>query len=404
MCEFGYIHDMAQLKRRLGFWLLTAYGVGTTLGAGIYVLVGEVAAEAGYYTPLSFLLAGLLALPSGLAFAELSARYPKSAGEAVYLQAAFSKPLLAAGVGLLVAASGIISAATLLNGFTGYLSAFIQIPDWIAILGAIACLSFLCILGIKESVGFAAIITVIEIAALLLVSFLGADLIDTKDVPKIISSTPLQFIGLLTGGLIAFYAFIGFEDMVNVAEEVIDIKRNMPRAIIATLLITCSLYLIVGFVAVFSVGPDTLAAQSAPLAFIFSQASGWSDAPISFIAIFAIINGAVIQMVMASRVLYGMANQGWLPSYFGQILPKQATPMNATLVVSVLILGLALFVPLRQLAQATSTTILLIFIAINIALWRIKQLQPDYSGFQIPVWVLFCGAFGAFLLVITNFF
>lgn len=394
---------MAQLKRRLGFWLLTSYGVGTTLGAGIYVLVGEVAAEAGYYAPLSFLLAGLLALPSGLAFAELSARYPKSAGEAVYLQAAFAKPILATCVGLLVAASGIISAATLLNGFTGYLSTFIEVPHRTAVVGAVAILSFLCILGIKESIGFAAVITIVEIGALLLISFIGAGLIEPSEVPKVIGSSPLHPIGILAGGLIAFYAFIGFEDMVNVAEEVIDIKKNMPRAIIATLVMTCGLYLLVSFVAVFSVGPDILAAQSAPLAHVFSKASGWSDTPISFIAIFAIINGALIQMVMASRVLYGLASQGWLPSYLGQISPKRGTPVNATLIISVLILSLALFIPLRQLAQATSTTILLIFIAINVALWRIKRLQPDFSGFQIPVWFLYWGAAGAFLLVITNF-
>ena len=115
---------MARLKRKLGFWLLTCYGVGTTLGAGIYVLVGEVAARAGHFTPLSFLIAGILALPSALSFAELAGRFPKSAGEAVYVNQAFKSNGLAFIIGILVALSGIVSAATMINGFMNYLQDF----------------------------------------------------------------------------------------------------------------------------------------------------------------------------------------------------------------------------------------------------------------------------------------
>lgn len=393
---------MAQLKRKLGFWLLTSYGVGTTLGAGIYVLVGEVAGLAGYYAPLSFLLAGLLALPSGLAFAELSARYPKSAGPAVFVSAAFKTPHLALLVGLLVAASGVVSSATLLNGMVGYLDNFIQIKPWMTILATLTLLSLICMWGIKESVGFAAIITAIEAGALILIAGLGADLVDFELVASTHKTLPFSAIGLIGGGLIAFYAFIGFEDMVSVAEEVIDVRSNMPKAIIATLIITCLLYICVSFTAVFAVGPGELAKQSAPLAYVFSKATEMTDAPISLIAILAIINGVLIQIVMASRILYGMAEHRWVPAILGKVNAKRGTPVNATILITIAIAAFALLLPLLRLAQITSSLILIIFFIINIALWRIKRIEPDFTGFQVPIWVLYWGAGGAAFLVFAN--
>ncbi|MGD8325851.1 MAG: amino acid permease [Sphingomonadales bacterium] len=393
---------MGQLKRRLGFWLLTSYGVGTTLGAGIYVLVGEIAGVAGYYAPLSFLLAGLLAFPSGLAFAELSARYPKSAGPAVFVSTAFKTPHLALVVGLLVAASGVVSSATLLNGMVGYLNNFIQIKPWLTIVTTLIILSLICIWGIKESIGLAAFITAIEAGALILIAGLGADLVDFDTVITASPSIPFSALGLISGGLIAFYAFIGFEDIASVAEEVIDVKRNIPKAIIATLIITCLLYICVSFTAVFAVGPKALSEQSAPLAYVFSKATAINDTLISLIAILAIINGVLIQIVMASRILYGMAEERWVPSILGEVNAKRGTPVNATILVTIAVAVFALLLPLVRLAQITSSLILIIFFIINLALWRIKMTDPDFSGFQIPKWVLIWGMSGAAFLIFAN--
>lgn len=395
---------MAQLKRRLGFWLLTSYGVGTTLGAGIYVLVGEVAGIAGYYAPLSFLLAGLLALPSGLSFAELSARYPKSAGEAVYVQAAFQTHALAFTIGVLVIFSGIISAATLLNGFTGYLSSIWSVPPWSAILSALGVLCLIAIWGIKESIALAAVITFIEATVLLFIAAIGTTVVEGPSITANLSSSAFAPIGLLSGGLIAFYAFIGFEDMVNVAEEVIDVQHIMPRAILATLGITCTIYVIVSFIATYSVGPQILASQAAPLAYVFSKASGLNAAPISLIAIFAIVNGALIQMIMASRVLYGMARQKWLPEWVGAIHKTTRTPITATLCVTAVIALFALALPLVKLAELTSTLILTIFTLVNLALWRIKQSNRDYTGFTVPKWAPISGAIASASFILIQFF
>lgn len=379
------------LRRSLGLPLLTLYGLGTTIGAGIYVLIGRVAARAGLYAPVSFLLAALMVLLTALTFAELSSRYPKSAGEAVYVKEAFGAQTLAMLVGLLVVFNGIVSSAALANGFVGYFQTFVAIPEWAIILGVVALIVLLSCWGIGESVTAAAVVTIIEIGGLMLIVWAGGDgLVKLADSPSLVVPpfSTGAWAGILGGSFLAFYAFIGFEDMVNVAEEVKNVRRTLPIAIVLTLAITTLIYVLVALVAVTAVPLDELSASAAPLALIFESRTGMSGSVISLIGILAVLNGALIQIIMASRVLYGMSRQGWLPGALGNLNARTQTPVIATFVVGAVVTILALGFAIDILAQSTSLIMLTIAVLVNGSLWRIKlsrPVPPDAVG--VPIWV-----------------
>lgn len=385
----------ASLKRALSLPLLTFYGLGTILGAGIYVLIGEVAAGAGHYTPLAFLLAAVLAGFSAFSYAELSARYPFSAGEAVYAERAFGKRWLAVLTGMMIVLVGVVSTATLVNGFVGYLQVFFQLPPWLIIAMLVMALSGLAVWGISESAWVAAGTTLIEMGGLLLVLWVGWP--QAAIGPALLDIvTPeldvLTLTGILAGAFVAFYAFIGFEDIVNVAEEVREPSRTIPKAIMLALVVATVLYMLIALVAVSLLAPSQLAASDAPLALVYEQATGKAPVFISLISLAAVVNGALIQIVMASRVLYGMASQGWIPPQLSAINPATHTPVRSTLVISTAILVLALWLPLLTLAEITSLITLLIFSLVNLSLLRIKWRNELVEGVvSFPFWIPLAG-------------
>ncbi|MDB9969709.1 APC family permease [Porticoccaceae bacterium] len=384
----------SQLKRSLTLPMLILYGLGTTIGGGIYALVGKVAARADMLAPLSFVAAAILSAFTALAFAELSSRYPKSAGEAVYVQQAFNKKSLTVAIGVLVVLNGCISAAALANGFVGYLQVFVPIPEWIAIIAITATLGLLAIWGIGQSVITAAVITLIEIAGLILIvwvtrSDLATFPVRLNEFNPGLNST--MWLGILSGSFLAFYAFIGFEDMVNVAEEVVDVKKNLPRAIIVTLVLTTLIYCLVTLAAVLAVSPQQLGQQGAPLTYIYASKTGSDATLISLISLLAIVNGALIQMIMASRVLYGMSRQSLVPKqlhFMADINPRTQTPIKATLLVMFLVSILALSYAIESLAETTSLMILIIAVVVNTALVQIKlttEEQAESEGIRVPI-------------------
>lgn len=390
------------LARKLGFWLLTFYGLGNILGAGIYVLVGKVAGEAGYYTPLAFLLAALVAGITALTYAELSSRYPVAAGEAVYLQEGFGLRWVSTLTGILIALAGMLSAATISRGFMGYFEVFIQLPQAWVLFGLLTLLGLLAIWGIAESVKVAALFTAVEIGGLLLIIVVAFPAPETlnktfSEIPAINHASIWP--GILTGAFLAFYAFIGFEDMVNVAEEVRDPSKNMPRAIFTALGIATLLYALVGLVAIADLPPKVLANSDAPLALVYSHATGAKPIAITLISLFAVVNGALIQIIMASRVFYGMSQQGWLPAFLSRVNPNTRTPVTATVLVVALILSLALWFPLLQLAKYTSYLILVIFLLVNLALLRIRKSPAPAGVSTYPAWVPVGGALGSLFLL-----
>lgn len=398
-----------QLKRALNLPLITLYGLGTTIGGGIYVLVGKVAERAGMMAPISFVAAALLSAFTALTFAELSSRFPKSAGEAVYVQEAFNYKQLALFVGILVILNGCVSAAALANGFVGYLQTFLPIPDWAAIIAISIALGLLAAWGIGQSVSAAAIITLIEIGGLLLIIWVARDEFATVPLRSHELMPGLDgaiWLGILSGSFLAFYAFIGFEDMVNVAEEIKDVEKTLPRAIIITLVLTTLIYFLVALIAVLSISPLELGQQKAPLSYIYQIKSGSDPALISLIGIFAILNGGLIQMIMASRVLYGMSRQSLAPKslrFMGDINPRTQTPVKATAAVVLLVSFLALSFDIEGLAETTSLMILIIATLVNAALLRLKlgdryreSDRPPLTGITVPLWVPLCGLIVSF--------
>ena len=374
------------LKRSLSLPLITLYGLGTTVGAGIYALLGKVAAQAGLLAPFSFVLAAVLAGFTACSFAELSARIPKSAGEAIYVREGFSAPRLAVVVGLLVALSGIVSAAAIANGAVGYFHEFIAVPREILIPLIVLILGALAAWGISESVVMAGVFTVVEVLGLVVVVWAAHEY--WGNFPDWAGQIGPSFsaggaFGIVAGAYLAFYAFLGFEDMVNVAEEVKDVQRNLPAAIFLTLGITTAIYFVVAVTAVLALPLDVLAASGAPLADIFEHGTGWSPAVISIIAIFAVMNGALIQIIMAARVLYGLGNERHLPGWFAHVHPRTRTPLISTALATAVVIALALWFPITVLAEATSVIILVVFTLVNLALVMLKRRDPLPSGVRV---------------------
>jgi amino acid transporter len=385
-----------KLKRALGLPMLTLYGLGTTIGAGIYALLGEVAGTAGYGAPLSFLVASLVAGFTACSFAELSSRFPRAAGAALYVQQGFKLPKLGTVVGLLVVASGLVSAAALVNGFYGYLQEFIALERTVAIVLVCLILGALAAWGIVESVTVAATITLVEIGGLVMIVAISGEQLGTfqdRWSEFLPGTQTVGWLGIFVGVTLAFYAFIGFEDMVDVAEEVKNVRRNMPLAILCTLGISTGLYFLLMVSALLSLTPAELAVSAAPMAALYEANTGQTPVVIGFIAMFAIINGSLVQIVMVSRVVYGLSSRGQLPAALGRVNSLTLTPLYATGLATLLLMILALSGRLAALATATSVIMLTIFVFVNLSLWRIKGTQPaEVDTLTFPRFVPACGA------------
>ena len=382
------------LKRSIGSILLTLYGLGTILGAGIYVLIGEVARQAGPAVPAAFLLSAVIAAFSALSYAEISGRLPKSAGEAAYVDAAFRLPSVAALTGWAVIAAGVVSSATLVRGFIGYLSVFVDLPAQLVIVALVVSLGALAAWGIAESMWVAAVVTIIEVIGLLAVCFVARDSLSLfpgrfSGMMPLLDTT--AWAGVLSGAFVAFYAFIGFEDMVNVAEEVIEPERTLPRAIVAALILSTSLYLLVAVTASLALPTDVLTRTDAPMAAIV-ESRGISPAYISFVGLFAVINGALIQLIMASRVLYGLGAQGLIWRGFASVHARRHTPVVATVVIAAAILFFSLTLSLGRLAQFTSFIALSVFAAVNLSLIVLKRRSSRGPVYTVPRFVPVIGA------------
>ena len=375
-----------QLRQRIGLPLLTAYGVGVMIGAGIYVLVGAVAAEAGGLAWIAFLVAGLVALPSALSFAELAARVPEAGGAAAYMRAAFGSPALAMLVGLAIVVAGTISAAAVLRGGVGYLTGIVPIDPALAILILGALLTCIAIWGVVESLAFAAILTAIEVLGLMMViaaGLLAPPVVETLAAPNA-GDVPGILPGILAAATLAFFAFIGFEDVVNLAEETRDPQRNVPRAVVIALVLVSLIYAAVAFAATRAVAPADLAESARPLALVWQAWAGSPAIFLSAIAVAAALNGVLAQVVMAARVLFGLGRHGGPFAPFHRAHPRLGTPVLASLLVGAAMIAAALLLPVAELAEVSATTLLVVFVLVNAALLRIKRRDPAPAAFQVP--------------------
>lgn len=396
-----------RLRRALGTPLLTLYGLGVTVGAGIYVLVGATAAEAGPFAPFSFLIAAVVVAFTAFSYAELSTRYPVSAGEAAYVEAGFRSGVLATVVGLAVALSGMVSAAAVAIGAASYLHDLTLASQDILTIGVVAVMGLIALWGITQSVIVAAVITVIEISGLVFVMVWGHLFAEPLGVSLSDMIPPMMgphWIGIGAASLLAFFAFVGFEDMANVAEEVKDPVQTMPKAILWTLVLATILYIGTTTAVLVAVPIETLVNSAAPLSLVFDAAPDLVKRSFSVVAIVATVNGVLIQMIMASRVLYGLADRGHLPAVLAKVSHRAKTPVSATVVVVFVILLLALALPIGALAARTSQIVLCVFVTVNLALIRLKLSGSSGDDhFQVPMLVPVLGVATSVLLFGTSF-
>ena len=392
------------LARHLSLPLLVLYGLGTTIGAGIFVLTGEVAGRAGLAAPLAFVSASLLAGLTALAFCELSSRIPESAGEAAYVHAGFGSSRLAAAVGLAVATAGLVSAAALSRSFGAHVEEALGVPALAVTLALVGGLGALAATGIRESAWAAAAVTLLSIAALLAV-VVSADAAWEQLPSRAPELWPGASVavwgGVLSGALLAFYAFLGFEDMVNVAEEVRDAPRVVPRAILWTLGFTVILYGLVATAAVLSVPTAELARSEAPIVLVWRHTTGGSGRWLAGASAVSLLNGALVQVIMASRVLYGLARRGEIPwRPLSHVSPRTRTPVRATFAVTAAVGTLAVAFTTVDLAAGTAFLTLGIFALVNAALIRLRRrTDAPPARFTAPGWAPWAAIAATALLV-----
>lgn len=389
--------SMLGLTRSLTLTHAVLYGLGVTIGAGIYVLVGVAAGRSGMHAPLAFIGAAIAISLSAASFAELGTRMPVSASEAAYVDAAFKRKWLSLGIGLLVIVTATISAATISVGSAGYISVFIPLSAHWIIIGVVLAMGMVACLSTVQSVSFAGIMTVIEVGGLVLIIVAGVSQ-NSSIVTRLPEMWPdavdsVAWIGIAGTGLIAVFSFIGFEHLVNISAEMKNPGRTLPRALFLTLGLTALLYALIVWIAVTTVSPDELAQSPAPLALVFQRLTGLPLISMSAIAIVATVNGIIVHMIMIARVIYGLAEQGNLPKAIGRLNAVTRTPVLATAIGVAAILVLSLTVPLAGLADLTARCTLVIFAVVNIALIKIRsgETTAPIGVFLCPRWVPFAG-------------
>jgi len=383
-----------KLKRALGLPLIVLFGLGNILGAGIYVLVGEVAGFSGMNTVLAFIIAMIVAAFTAFSYIEFSGRYPVSAGASIYVYEAFKKKWFSLLIGLAMVAGGIASAGTLALGFAGYLNSLTNIPIVVGSVALICLIGVIALKGVGESAKIASIFTVIEALGLILIIWFGREALGTFEASQLITIDPkIGFGGIIAGAFLAFYAFLGFEAMANLAEESENPRRTMPLAIIIALAAATFLYLLVVIVATGIVPTEELAESQAPLTLVFERSGAQNAIILTFIGMMATINGIILQIIMASRVLYGLAKKGWLHNSLTEVHHCYKTPTLATIIVTSAIVIGTLLLPLVSLAQLTSLIILGIFASVNISLVVIKKRKVENSSYvSVPIIVPCIGA------------
>ncbi|WP_127818134.1 APC family permease [Microbacterium sp. CPCC 204701] len=393
------------LKRAIGTPLLLAFIVGDTLGAGIYTLVGTMSADVGGVIWLPLLIALVVALLTAGTYAELITKYPHAGGAARYVERAFGVPYLSFLVGFLMMAAGITTAAALANAFAGdYLGALVDLPPIPTALVFIALLTLINLRGVRESLGVNLVASVIEVTGLVVVIVVAAVVFGGGggDASRLVEFAPevppLQ--GAFAASVIAFFSFLGFEAAANMAEEVRNPSRSYPRALFGAIGVAAVVYLLIALGAVIVVAPGVLAESTGPLLEVVA-ASGLAVPTwlFSLIALIAIANGALLFMVMASRVAYGLAETNLLPRAFGRVLPRRRTPWVSILVVAGVTMALSLIGDIATLAETTVLLLLLVFLSANVSVLALKKDRVAHPHFTVPRVVPVLGIIASLVLL-----
>ncbi|MEV6780970.1 APC family permease [Streptomyces sp. NPDC051098] len=391
------------LRRVLTTPLLYFFILGDVLGAGVYVLVGQVAADTGgaVWVPLGVAL--VLAMLTAASYAELATKYPRAGGAAHYATRAFG-PFTGFVSGFCMLAAGVVSVAALARGFGGdYLSDFVTLPVGLVAVIFLVALALINARGIKESTRANVVATVIEVGGLIIIVVLGAWLLlrgdgDAGRLTQLGTPEKGAAAAVLSGSVLAYYSFVGFETSVNVAEETRNPRRSYPRALFGALTTAGAVYVLVGVAASAAVPTSKLAESSGPLLEVVKAAGGVPSWLFSAIALVAVANGALLTGIMSSRLTYGMARDGLLPSGLTKVLPHRRTPWVAIATTTALSALLALTGSVATLASTLVLLLLVVFFIVNIAVLVLRREPGTADHFRAPTALPVMGAVSCLVL------
>jgi basic amino acid/polyamine antiporter, APA family len=394
------------LKREAGLFQVVAYGVGNIIGAGIYVLVGEAAGLAGGMIWLAFLIGAIVALFTGLSYAELSSMYPRAASEYVYLGRAYGNRLLSFLTEWTMLVTEMVAAAAVSIGFAGYLSSEFSVPEIPVAVTLLAVLTFIAIGGVRASLRLNTLLSLVAIGGLAVVVFAGLGRLGTVSY----TSSPNGLTGVIGAAALVFFAYIGFDNMSNISEETREPEKTIPRGLLIAVGITTVLYVLVGVATVSLASLQGLAGSDAPLAYAVSVSLG----PVAYdfltlIALLTTFNTVLVLLLVSSRIIYGMAREGAVPGFLGKINKRTGTPIIASIIVLLITLA---FLPLGKvgvIAKVTSFGSLLTFALVNVALLHLRRVAPHLRRpFKAPAsigWVSITALVGVVscLALLTQF-
>lgn len=381
------------LKRAVTGPMLLLFILGDVLGAGVYALAGTIAGQVGGAIWVPLLIALCFAMLTAGSYAELVTKYPHAGASAVFAGKAFKSPLVSFLIGFCMLAAGVTSAAGLSLAFAGdYMAPFIQLPAHVVALIFLVVIALLNARGIKESLSANLVMTVIEVSGLLMVIVAAVWCFQTGEADL---SRAVQFkeginpaYAVLGAALLAFYSFVGFETSANMAEEVRNVRTVYPRALFGALLIAGAIYMGVGVAAAVVMPIDQLIHSSAPLLEVVKASHlGIPPRLFAFIALVAVANGALLTMIMSSRLAYGMSRQGLLPHALSRVLPERRTPWVAIVATTVVAIILTLTGSLATLAETVVLLLLFVFISTNLAVLILRRDKVEADHFRVPTWV-----------------
>jgi APA family basic amino acid/polyamine antiporter len=398
--------DEPKLHRSIGPTQLALYGLGSMLGAGIYGLIGQAAGIAGNAVWLAFIASLVVALLTALSYASIISRYPRAAGAAYVTQRAYKIPMLSFVVGIAVVCSGLTSVATqsrVLAANIAQMFGWQSIPVEFIAVGFLMLMAGIAFRGIRESMWVNVLCTIIEAAGLLIVIAVGFSYwgsVNLLEVPTGLGSDAF-FLIILNGAVLTFFAFLGFEDTINVAEECRNPETTMPIGLIAAMVMAAILYIAVAITAVSVVPYGELAKAPSPLTAVVGKAAPAFPAFVfTFITIFAVANTALVNYVTASRLVYGMSRQGLLPTFLGRVHQSTKTPHVAIFVLFAVLAPLALYGTIGNLAAATVLLLLTVFCVVNAALVVLQRRKSEPLGkFEVPAFVPALGAVVCLVLI-----
>lgn len=398
-------NEPTRLRRGITGLLLFAFILGDVLGAGVYALMGVLAGRVGGLLWAPLLAALLLALLTAGSYAELVTKYPRAGGAAVFAERAFKNRLVSFLVGFSMLAAGVVSAAGLSLAFAGdYFRTFVDLPVIPVAIVFLAVIALLNARGIRESMGANLVMTVIELSGLVIVIAVVAVLVSGGggDVSRVVQppeGAPVAG-AVLAGAIIAYYSFVGFETSANIIEEVKEPSRTYPRALFAALATAGVVYVLVGLASAIAVAPEDLQESSGPLLDVV-EASGVAIPSwlFSLIALIAVANGALLTMIMASRLTYGMAEQGLLPGVLARVLPRRKTPWVAIVATTVVAMLLTLVGDLATLAETVVLLLLFVFLSANVSVLVLRRDPVDHPHFRVWTFIPVLGIASCILLM-----